>query len=97
MLATSSDNGPVSLWDAESQALIGSPLPGLGETWSTTRFTPDGGGLFVAYDNGRAMRWEVDPAAWVRRACATAGGGLTPEQWEQIVPDQDYVSTCPPG
>jgi WD40 repeat protein/DNA-binding SARP family transcriptional activator len=108
-LATSSDSGAVSLWDAESQALIGSPLPGPDQTaeqgddrsegvgWSTTRFTPDGGHLFAAYDNGRAMRWEVDPAVWAQRACATAGGGLTREQWEQLVPDQDYVSTCPSG
>jgi hypothetical protein len=33
----------------------------------------------------------------VRRACAIAGGGLTPEQWEAILPRQDYVSTCPSG
>jgi WD40 repeat protein/DNA-binding SARP family transcriptional activator/energy-coupling factor transporter ATP-binding protein EcfA2 len=109
MLATSSDSGAVSLWDAESQALIGSPLPGPDQTaeqgddrsegvgWSTTRFTPDGGHLFAAYDNGRAIRWEVDPALWARRACATAGGGLTPEQWDQVVPDQDYIETCPSG
>ncbi len=38
-----------------------------------------------------------DPAALVRRACAIAGGGLTPEQWAEIVPQQDYVSTCPSG
>jgi WD40 repeat protein/DNA-binding SARP family transcriptional activator len=108
-LATSSDGGAVSLWDTKSQALIGSPLPGPDQTaeqgddrsegvsWSTTRFTPDGGHLFAAYDNGWAVRWEVDPAAWVRRTCTTAGGGLTPEQWEQLVPDQDYRATCSPG
>jgi WD40 repeat protein len=94
-LATSSGSGEVSIWDVESQALIGSPLPGPGETWSTTRFSPDGGHLFAAYDNGRAIRWEVDPDAWRQRACSIAAGGLTPEQWEEIVPEQGYRSICP--
>jgi len=26
-----------------------------------------------------------------------AGGGLTPEQWAELVPKQDYVSACPSG
>jgi hypothetical protein len=43
------------------------------------------------------VRWEVDPAAWRTRACAITGGGLTPEQWAEIVPEQDYVSVCPSG
>jgi hypothetical protein len=79
----------------ESQALIGSPLAGRDEIWSTTRFSPDGGRLFAAYDHGRAIRWEVDPDAWRQRACAIAGGGLTPEQWEEVVPEQDYRQVCP--
>ena len=70
----------------------------------TARFTPDGARLFVLSDPGRqrielrrAIRWEVDPELWLQRACAVAGGGLTPEQWEEVVPEQDYVSACPSG
>jgi hypothetical protein len=51
----------------------------------------------VFADVGRAIRWEVDPAAWRRQACAMAGSGLTPKQWERVVPEQDYISTCPSG
>jgi hypothetical protein len=43
----------------------------------------------------RAFRWEIDPAVWRRHACAVVGRGLTPEQWDEIVPEQDYVSVCP--
>jgi WD40 repeat protein len=92
-LATSSRNGTVGLWDVESQAAIGS-LSGPDELWSTTRFTPDGGRLFAAYDNGRAIRWEIDPSVWRQRACAI-GGGLTPSEWEEAVPEQDYIQVCP--
>jgi len=26
-----------------------------------------------------------------------ATGDLTPEQWAEIVPEQDYISVCPSG
>ncbi len=96
-LATSHDDGTVVLWDVDSRQPIGS-LPGpKGSRWVTSRFTPDGTRLFAVYDNGTAMRWEVDPAAWRRQACIVAGGGLTPEEWAEVVPEQDYVEVCPSG
>ena len=33
----------------------------------------------------------------MQHACDVAGGDLTPEQWEEVVPEQDYVSVCPSG
>ena len=44
-----------------------------------------------------AIRWEVDPAAWRRQACRLMGGDLTPEEWEEIAPEHDYVEVCPSG
>jgi WD40 repeat protein len=99
-LATSHADGAVVLWDVGSQQPIGSPLalPGSPrELYTTARFTPDGNRLFAVHEDGRAFRWEVDPAAWRRHACAIVGRGLTPEQWEKIVPEQDYISVCPAG
>jgi WD40 repeat protein/DNA-binding SARP family transcriptional activator len=101
-LATSHEDGAVVLWDIASQQPIGSPLPGMAadwdnDTWVTARFTPDSARLFAVSDIGRAVRWEVDPAVWRVHACAVAGGGLTPEQWEEIVPEQDYIEVCPSG
>jgi WD40 repeat protein len=71
-------------------------------------FSPDGRTLYTASDDSNVIIWDLagdrglertgsDPGALVRRACAIAGGGLTPEQWEAILPRQDYVSTCPSG
>ncbi len=106
-LATSHSDHSVALLDVASQKPIGPPL---GKSWGedagvTARFTPDGARLFVLSDPGegsasnlwRATRWEVDPELWLQRACAVAGGGLTPEQWEEVVPEQDYRSVCPSG
>jgi WD40 repeat protein len=94
-LATSDDRGAVALWDVASQQAVGPPLPGLPNARTTARFTPDGDRLFAVSETGRAIRWEVDPDLWLQQACALAGGGLTPEQWAELVPEQDYVSACP--
>ena len=94
-LATSYDDATVQLWDVASQQPIGTPLPGPGG-WAAARFTPDGRRLFAVYDSGSATRWEVDPGVWVQHACAVAGG-LTPEQWAEIVPEQEYRAVCPSG
>jgi len=96
-LGTSNEDGTVALWDVESQRPIGSALPGPRDEWVTARFTPDGRHLFAVYEDGDALGWEVDPAAWRQRACAITGGGLTPQQWQEIVPEQDYIEVCPSG
>jgi DNA-binding SARP family transcriptional activator/WD40 repeat protein len=98
-LATSHADGAVVLWDVGSQQPIGSPLAVPGSTtdlYTTARFTPDGSRLFAVHEDGRAFRWEVDPAVWRQHACAVAGG-FTPEQWEEVVPEQGYVEVCPSG
>jgi hypothetical protein len=111
LLATSHDDGTVVLWDAASQRPIGSPLPGPTDlaadprgapgaargAYTTARFTPDGSRLFALRDDGHAFRWEVDRKAWRQHACSIAGAGLAPEQWEEIVPEQDYIEACPSG
>jgi WD40 repeat protein len=94
-LATSDDRGAVALWDVASQQAVGPPLPGLPDARTTASFTPDGDRLFAVSETGRAIRWEVDPELWLQRACALADGGLTPEQWAELVPEQDFVSACP--
>ena len=63
----------------------------------STQFTPDGARLFVASEAGGAIRWEVDPAAWRRQACRLMGGDLTPEEWQEIAAEHDYVEVCPSG
>ena len=95
-VATSHDDGAVVLWDVDSRQPIGS-LSGPAGHWVTARFTLDGRRLFAVYDNGTAIRWEVDPDVWRQHACTVAGGGLTSEEWEEVVPEQDYIEVCPSG
>ena len=95
-LATSSDNGTVTLWDVESQRPSG-VLPGPVDTWVAARFTPDGEQLFALYEDGHALRWDVDPVAWRSHACSITGRSVTAQQWEELVPEQDYIEVCPSG
>jgi WD40 repeat protein len=91
-LATSGSDGSVILWDIESRRSLGK-LPGpLGQI--SSRFTPDGQGLFVLHELGSAQRWEMSPDAWSKHACRVAGRELTRAEWEQLVPDQDYRTVC---
>ena len=106
-LATSHTDGSVVLWDVASQEPIGPPLGQSvgggcrGDGAIHPRRRPPVRAIRLrggrASNFGRAIRWEVDPELWLQRACAVAGGGLTPEQWEEVVPEQDYVSACPSG
>ena len=75
---------------------MGSPLPGLPDGGAAARFTPDGARLFALSATGRAIRWELDPEIWAQHAC-TVAGELTLEQWDEVVPEQDYLSVCPSG
>ena len=91
-LATSGSDGSVILWDVESRRSLGK-LPGpLGQI--SSRFTPDGQGLFVLHELGSAQRWEMSPDAWSKHACRIAGRELTRAEWEQLVADQDYRRVC---
>jgi DNA-binding SARP family transcriptional activator/WD40 repeat protein len=96
-LAATGDDGRIALWDVGSREPIGPPLPAIANARATARFTPDGRQLFALYENGRAVRWAIDPSIWVQHACTVAGGGFSPEQWDRVVPDQDYVRSCPAG
>ena len=108
-LATSHSDHSAALWDVASQKPIGPPLGTIVEdTPVTARFTSDGAHLFVlsnpdhpgegrASNLGGGIRWEVDPELWLQRACAVAGGGLTPEQWAELIPEHEYRPVCTSG
>jgi WD40 repeat protein len=95
-LATASADGTVALWDVGTQQPIGSPLTVEPDTFASVALSPTGSRLFAVSTRGPGISLDTSPEDWRRHAC-TVGGGLTPEQWEEIVPEQDYVSACPSG
>jgi WD40 repeat protein len=90
--------GTIELTDLDSGQLLGTltaPQPdhsGGEPPWDATTIaaTPDGKELITATSCGSIVRWQLDPAAWIRTACALAGHDLTADEWRQ------YVGTSPP-
>jgi hypothetical protein len=38
--------------------------------------------------------WDVDPASWLKRACAVAGRPLTQQEWREFLPGRPYQPSC---
>jgi WD40 repeat protein len=92
-LATAATDGTVRLWDLASQRQLGVALPG-GEQWSVLAFNPAGTDLVAFYGDGTGLVWDVDPDRWKQRACTIAGGPLTRDEWEELLPGRRYEPAC---
>jgi WD40 repeat protein len=92
-LATSATDGTVRLWDLASQRQLGVALPGPNQ-WSDLAFNPAGTDLVAFYGDGTGLVWDVDPDRWKQRACTIAGGPLTRDEWEELLPGRRYEPAC---
>ena len=87
--------GNVLLWDVATGTIIGDPFPGpASEEYLAASFTPDGRSVVVVSDAGSGWFWDVDPSDWKTRACQIAGRSLTPQEWQEFLPDRPYHATC---
>jgi WD40 repeat protein/DNA-binding SARP family transcriptional activator len=92
-LATAATDGTVRLWDLASQRQLGVALPGP-DQWSVLAFDPSGTDLVAFYGDGTGLVWDVDPDRWKKRACTVAGGPLTRDEWEELLPGRRYEPVC---
>jgi WD40 repeat protein len=87
--------GNVLLWDVPTRSTIGDPFPGPAPGRpAAALLTPDGRNVVVVSDTGAGWVWDVDPSHWLARACEIAGRSLTPQEWQQFLPDRPYHATC---
>jgi WD40 repeat protein len=87
----------VVLWDVPTRSTIGDPLPGpAADRNAAALFTPDGRSVVVVSDTGEGWVWDVDPSDWLTRACQVAGRSLSPQEWQEFLPDRPYHATCGP-
>jgi WD40 repeat protein/DNA-binding SARP family transcriptional activator len=93
MLATSASDGTIALWDTGSAKQLGAPLTGPPGP-AVAAFDPTGHTLATAFLDGTVLLWDVDPASWRARACAVAGRRLTPQEWQEFLPDRPYQPSC---
>lgn len=102
VLATLGSDGDLRLWDTGTWAPLGLPLSEA-ETWGFLSFAEDGdrlrvlteGGSSASPDGGVLRSLDVDPQAWVDRACAIANRQLTEEELAVVRPGREWRATCP--
>jgi WD40 repeat protein len=85
VLATAGSEGTATLWDVGSRKRIGPPLTGPPSP-GVAVLDPTGHILATAFDYGTVLLWDVDPASWLKRACAVAGRPLTQPEWQDFLP-----------
>ena len=95
-LASGSLDGTIRLWDVADPAdprLLGQPLTGSTVAVDSVAFSPDGHTLASGSDDGTIRLWNPNVRSAINRICATAGG-LTPQQWNEYIPQLGYQPSC---
>jgi WD40 repeat protein len=94
MLAASSNDGAIILWDLDTRQGIGQPFIGSKGGVEVISFNPDGTLLASESDNGIIL-WDVGPDSWRDRACEIVGRNFAYFEWVQYLPNNEYHATCP--
>jgi WD40 repeat protein len=96
VLATGLTNGEVQLWDLLTYRRLGSAMRGHTKGVTDLVYSADGTTVATASGDTTARLWNVrTPPDLVAAACANAGRSLTREEWENLVPQEEYRQTCP--
>jgi DNA-binding SARP family transcriptional activator/WD40 repeat protein len=89
-------DGRVLLYDTERELLRSGPLPAsTGTEPGNARLVPDPAEEMVLLnDQWTGLRYPLDPAVWLREACAVAGRDLTRHEWDRFLPGRPWEPTC---
>jgi WD40 repeat protein len=93
-LVTAGADGTARLWDVATRRPLGTALPIKPDRYVAAAFSRSGSHLFAVPSEGRAVRWDVRPAAWKRHACLVGGRDLTRTEWREILPDRQFRRVC---
>jgi WD40 repeat protein len=91
LLASAGDDHTVVVWDVPGKRRL-MTLTGHTARVRGLAFLPDGS-LLSGGDDGRIVRWILDPAEATRRVCAD-GAVLTRDEWAAYLPSRSYERTC---
>ncbi|MGH3774912.1 MAG: hypothetical protein ACRDRR_04130 [Pseudonocardiaceae bacterium] len=95
-LASGSADQTVRLWDVAAPAEatpLGEPLTRYASIGHLVAFSPDGQFLTSASGNTVGL-WDLNGDHAIQRICAATRGVLTPERWQQHIPQLSYEPPC---
>ncbi len=85
----SGGEGRVNLWDGST----GEPLGDV-DIDGHPVFLPRSRTVLIASADGSAYEWDTSLEHALDVACRVAGGGLTGQEWDELLPRQPYLPTC---
>jgi WD40 repeat protein len=95
LLATSSRDGTVRLWEVATGESHGPLLSGHTGAVTGVAFSPDGTMMATASTDTTVRLWKPDFASWVATGCALVNRNLSLDEWDQIARGLPYERTCP--
>ncbi len=94
MLASAGKDNMLILWNDETSQQLNGALPQATETILSIAFANDGLYLLTGSQDGALAFWDIDPQSWIDRLCKLAGRNLSPTEWAQFFPGEEYRETC---
>jgi WD40 repeat protein len=97
-LASSGSDHTIRLWDVtapEHAVAVGSGFTGQEMAIEALSFSRDSRTIASASDDHTVILTTLDVNDAIARVCSTTAGGLTPDRWQQFVPEREYEPTCP--
>ncbi|WP_354644123.1 hypothetical protein [Kitasatospora camelliae] len=91
-LAAAGDDGAVLVWEV-ADGTRWAMLTGHTARVRALAFTADGS-LLSGAEDGRIVRWPLDPRAAADGLCRAAGRGLTRQEWAEHLPSVAYRQVC---
>ena len=94
LMASAGSDGDITLWDTATWTPYGQPLTD-DRLWGWLTFAEDGRTLRAFFEEKEMVDIAVQPAAWVKAACAAANRNLTPDESAVVLPGRPVSPTCP--
>ncbi|MFC9607518.1 helix-turn-helix domain-containing protein [Streptomyces niveus] len=96
-LASASHDSTVRLWNVTDPAHVeplGSPLTGHTDAVRSVAFAPDGSTLASTSQDSTIRLWQLRADQASERICGTTKNALTPQRWEQYIPQLPFEPPC---
>ena len=95
LLAITSSDGTVRLWDVERSASAGVVWTGSGAVSGSPPWYDEATQTLWVSSSGKLVQIPLDPARWLELACEAAGRNFTQEEWDRLVPGDELLwFTC---